>query len=291
MKKDLCSCLTDRSQEICRCQEEGGNGAPRAAAAKVIDFQQRSSELRIKGIVSSVVSQFEATKCLAFGLIHLRGDGVPRDLVKAAKLLETAAQGGVPQAKHELAKLHLEGALAVCDWEYALTLLESAAEDDYLPSLTYLAELHIFGKKCPKDLDKALNLLYRAAGDNDPAVMYYLAYIYDTDPQHKNAFEAAYWYRRAAEHGHFKSQIRLASLYATGAGVPRCPDTADAFLEVALESATEQDPRFLVWQGERFAGRPETTFLARALIKAAADMQHTPAQRLMLQHGWRAGNA
>jgi len=28
--------------------------------------------------------------------------------------------------------------------------------------------------------------------------------------------------------------------------------------------------------------------LAQALIKAAADMQYTPARRSMLQHGWRA---
>lgn len=67
-----------------------------------------------------------------------------------------------------------------------------------------------------------------------------------------------------------------------------CLDTAEAFLEVALESMTQQDPRFLLWQGERFVERPETEFLAHALIKAAADMQHTPAQRSMLAHGWRA---
>ena len=118
--------------------------------------------------------------------------------------------------------------------------------------------------------------------------MFYLASIYDKEPEYSNSFEAAYWYRRAAEYGHFKSQIRLASLYAIGDGVPLCQETAEAFLDVALETTDQQDPRFLFWQGERFVAHPETEFLAHALIKAAADRQHTPAQRMLLQYRWSA---
>ena len=281
-------CGTVDETEPCRCSGVKAENDNAAHSNKLIDFRQRASELRVKGALTGTVSAFEATRALAIGMMHLNGEGVARDASKAARFLTTAAKGGIPQARYELARLHVEGVSVQYDAEFALELLRSACEDDHAASMIYLAELYIFGKHCPKDVPEALELLYVAAPRNEPAAMYYLAYVYDKEPDYLDTFEAAYWYRRAAEHGHFKSQIRLAALYATGQGVSLCLDTAEAFLEVALESTTQQDPRFLLWQGERFVEQRETEFLAHALIKAAADMQHTPAQRSMLAHGWRA---
>ncbi|GFO68910.1 hypothetical protein GMLC_24890 [Geomonas limicola] len=281
-----CECTALDEQESCNCACENDSILSNTSD-KVIDFKQRTSELRQKGLLSSSVSSFQATRSLAFGIMYLTGEGVVRDTARAAEFLAVAAKGGIPQAKHELAKLHLEGVAVPYDPDYARLLLEGASRDEYLPSTVYLAEMYLFGKNGPKDIEEALELLYAAASKSEPAAMYYLALIYDKEPEYQNSFEAAYWYRRAAEYGHFKSQIRLAALYAMGLGVPQCPETAQAFLDVAQESLEEQDPRFLLWQGEHFVAQPETEFLAQALIKAAADMHHTPAQRVLMQHGWR----
>jgi len=242
-----------QGEELC-CSSEAR--VAKAPLDNLIDFKQRASELRIKGTQTGTVSSFDALKALALGLIYLNGEGVARDASKAARFLIKAAQGGIAQAKHELALLHIEGVGVPYDPDYAILLLQGASDAEYVASTVYLAELFIFGRHCPKDCDVALELLYRAAAANEPAAMYYLAYIYDRNPDHSNTFEAAYWYRRAAEHGHFKSRIRLASLYATGRGVPHCLDTAEAFLDVALESTPQQDPSFLLWQGERFVAVP-----------------------------------
>lgn len=279
---------TDEELESCSCVVENRSAATNAANRNLIDFKQRTSELRQKGLLSSSVSAFEATRALAFGMMYLSGEGVVRDPAKAAGFLETAAKGGISQARHELAQLHMEGVAVPYDPDYARLLLEGACKDDYVPSMVHLAEMYLFGKHCPKDIEEALELLYSAAAKNEPAAMYYLALIYDKEAEYQNSFEAAYWYRRAAEYGHFKSQIRLSALYAVGLGVPQCQETAEAFLDVALESLDEQDPRFLLWQGEHFVAQPETEFLAQALIRAAAHMHHTPAQRVLLQQGWRA---
>jgi len=297
MRNDSRSGCESETCEICSGYEgdgerhcsEGSNKGDAAAAGKVIDLKERASQLRVKGMVSGAVSSLQATKALALGLMYLHGEGAGRDASRAAKLLTTAVQGSVPQAKHELARLHIEGEGVPYDPAYGIKLLQSASDDEYVPSMVYLAELYIFGQHCATDADAALELLYSAysiAADQEPAVMYYLGYVYDRAPDCRNTFEAAYWYRRAAEHGHFKSQIRLAALYATGTGVPHCVETSVAFLEVAMETARQQDPRFLLWQGERFIAQPETEFLAQALIKTAAEMHHTPAQRMMLQQGW-----
>ena len=283
---DICHTLEEA--EPCRCLAGNENVAHKPNTDNLIDFKQRASDLRIKGLLTGVMSSFEATKALAFGMMYLNGEGVTRDPSRAAQFLATAAKGGIAQAMHELARLHIEGVSVAQDSDYAIRLLQGASEDGYVESTVYLAELYLFGTHCPRNIEEAMELLYVAAGKSEPAAMYYLAFIYDKDPDHANSFEAAYWYRRAAEYGHFKSQIRLASLYATGQGVPLCQDTAEAFLEVALESLSEQDPRFLLWQGEHFVEQPETEFLAHALIKAAADMEHTPARRSMMAHGWRA---
>ena len=279
------ACITDNEAELSRCTEERTQNVKKLSTDNLINFKQKASELRIKGSRIGLVASYEASRALAFGMMHLKGEGVVRDPAKAAPFLETAAQGGIAQARHELALLHMAGISVPHDPDYAIHLLEKASADGYGDSTVYLAELYLFGKHCPKDLEAALELLYGAAAKNEPAAMYYLGLVYDVDPDYRNSFEAAYWYRRAAEFGHFKSQIRLTSLYATGEGVPRCIDTAEAFLEVAQETMAEQDPRFLLWQGEHFLKRPETKFLAQALIKGAADLKHAPAQRSQLQHG------
>ena len=253
----------------------------------VIDLAQRASELRIKNTLTGTVEYSEALTSLALGLMHLKGDGVRSDPAKAARFLATAAKGGIAQAKHELALLHLKGRGVAYDAACSIRLLLSAADEGYLPSTISLAELYLFGKHCPQDTETALEMLLQVAGEDEPAIMYYLAYIYDHDCNYQNAIEAAYWYRRAAEYGHFKSQIRIASCYATGCGVPLCRETAEAFLKVALQATAEQDPRFLLWQGERLGAEPETEFLAQALIKAAAQMSYTPARRVLLERGWR----
>ena len=281
------TCSTPEEAEPCLCSN-GSAKNDNKLTDNLIDFRQRASELRVKGTLTGSVSSFEATRGLAFGIMYLNGEGAPRDPAKAAGHLAIAAKGGIARAKYELARLHIEGHSVPYDPDYAFRLLHGAADDGDAASMIYLAELYLFGTNSPKDIEEALELLYAAAAKSEPAAMYYLAYIYDKDPDYSNSFEAAYWYRRAAEYGHFKSQIRLASLYAMGQGVPQCLDTAEAFLEAALESIAEQDPRFLLWQGEHFVAQPETDFLAQALIKAAADMQHPPAQRSLLAHGWRA---
>jgi TPR repeat protein len=284
-KCDACNSLEDA--EPCHCSSGREKHTDKSGADNLIDFRQRASELRVKGTLTGSVSSFEATRALAFGIMYLNGEGVVRDPVKAAPHLAVAAKGGNSQARYELARLHVEGHSVPYDPDYAFRLLHTACDDGHAPSQIYLGELYLFGTNSPKDIDEAMELFYAAAANSEPAAMYYLAFIYDKDPGYSNTFEAAYWYRRAAEYGHFKSQIRLAALYATGLGVPQCLETAEAFLEVAQETMAEQDPRFLLWQGERFAEDPETEFLAHALIKAAADLQHPPAQRSLLAHGWR----
>ncbi|UFS68544.1 sel1 repeat family protein [Geomonas sp. RF6] len=260
---------------------------PGTAGAKVINFKERASEMRIKSTFSGAVHASDAAAAAALGEMFLNGEGVTPDPVKAARFLAIAAKGEIAQSMHQLALLHLDGVHVAYDAEYAIALLQGARAQEHLPSITSLAELYIFAQHCERDIEQALELLYAVVFENDPSVFYYLAYIYDKFPMHRDPHEAAYWYRRAAEFGHYKSQIRLAALYATGLGVPRCQETAEAFLEVALESGTPQDPKLLYWQGERMALQPETRFIARALMKAAAEMHFAPAQRMLLQQGWR----
>ena len=255
-------------------------------ANNLINLAQRARELGRMSTLSNKAANSEATKAVALGLLYLHGEAVERNPAKAAAFLAKAAKGGIAQARHELALLHLKEEGVEYDAEYAIRLLQSASDDGYVASSVSLAELYLFGSHCPRDTDKAVELLYQAVSENEPAAMYYLAYIYDREPEFLNSFEAAYWYRRAADYGHFKSQIRLAALYATGSGVPLCLETARAFLRVAMESSGQQDPQFMFWQGKRLVAQPETEFVAKALIKAAAAMKYSPAQRLLLQRGW-----
>jgi hypothetical protein len=100
----------------------------------------------------------------------------------------------------------------------------------------------------------AVNQVWVPAHRGDPAAQYSLGLLYGSgNGIAKNLFEAAKWYRRAAEQGHAKAQAMLGMLYNSGLGVPQSHPEAIKWWRRAADQG-DADARFNLgmayWKGE-----------------------------------------
>jgi len=141
---------------------------------------------------------------LYLGLAYDRGDGVPRDLAKAAVWYrKAAAQGSVS---------------AACN----------------------LGELYLSGEGVAKDAFQAGRLLTRASDRGSVAAQFSLGEMYSGRPgAAANDSAAAMWLEKAASKGNVAAQVMLSSMYANGTGV--AGSSSRAYMWINLAAA--QDPQ------------------------------------------------
>ncbi|UYN95460.1 MAG: SEL1-like repeat protein [Enhydrobacter sp.] len=165
------------------------------------------------------------------GILYLRGQGVPRDLVQARAWLEKAATDGDPTAQYALGRAMEESqGAAAADSIRATDLYRRAAEQGHaLAALRYALAL-ADGVGIKRDLAKAQELLVRAYESGVPEAALALGDIAARTPLSRdkdanaNLLQAAVsWYRLAAHAGVPSAQFKLGTAYLGGAGIERDP--------------------------------------------------------------------
>ena len=165
------------------------------------------------------------------GLIYLRGQGVPRNLIQARAWLEQAAADGDVYATYALGRAMAESVTPVsADPTRAADLFRQAAEKGHmLAALRYglaLAE----GSGVKQDPAAAQRWLVQAQQNGVPEAALALGDMAVRTPatRDKAANEkilksALSWYQAAANAGVPSGQFKLANAYLAGSGVPRDP--------------------------------------------------------------------
>jgi hypothetical protein len=168
------------------------------------------------------------------GLLYLRGQGVPRDLVQARAWLEKAAAKDDPYALYALGRaMEQTDKTAVADPVRAADLFRRAAEKGHpYATLRYGLALQE-GAGVKKDLTAAQNWLLAAqrAGVPEAALAMADSLVRTPAGRDKAANEnlvklAIGWYETAAEAGVASAQFKLANAYFAGRGVERDPGKA-----------------------------------------------------------------
>ena len=169
------------------------------------------------------------------GILYLRGQGVPRDLVTARAWLEKAAAGGEPQAMYTLGRALDESSDQVPgDPVRAADLYRRAAEKGHaLAGLRYgLALTEGFGVK--RDVPTGQRWLVQAQENGLPEAALALGDQIARTPasRDKAANErtvqtAVSWYDVAAKGGVPSAQFKLANAYFAGVGIGRDPAQAE----------------------------------------------------------------
>jgi len=234
--------LLDRGQG-----REGLRAIQRAADAGAIEGYHRLALVYALGLAGQARNEAKAVELFEkaatagnpraqvnLGILYLRGQGVPRDLVSARAWLEKAAAGGDPQAMYTLGRALDEGTdMVPADPVRAADLYRRAAEKGHaLAGLRYgLALSEGFGIK--RDVATGQRWLVQAQENGVPEAALALGDQIarlppgrDKAANERNVQTAVKWFDVAAKGGVPSAQFKLANAYLAGSGVPRDPAQA-----------------------------------------------------------------
>jgi TPR repeat protein len=182
------------------------------------------------------------------GILYMRGQGVPADLIQARAWLEKAAAGGDPQALYTLGRALSESAgQAVADPVRAADLYRRAAEKGHARAgLRYGLALSE-GNGVKRDPVAAQRWLMQAQESGIPEAALAMGDMAARTPasrdkatNEKIVQSALSWYQGAANAGVPSAQFKLANAYFAGVGVPRDPAQALLWYSRAAQQGLPQ---------------------------------------------------
>jgi TPR repeat protein len=182
------------------------------------------------------------------GILYMRGQGVPADLIQARAWLEKAAASGDPQALYTLGRALSESAgQAAADPVRAADLYRRAAEKgNALAGLRYGLALSE-GNGVKRDPVAAQRWLMQAQESGIPEAALAMGDMAARTPatrdkatNEKIVQSALSWYQGAANAGVPSAQFKLANAYFAGVGVPRDPAQAVLWYSRAAQQGLPQ---------------------------------------------------
>lgn len=200
---------------------------------------------------------------------HIAAAAVESDSgsVNAPSKLRQAAEIGDPAAALEIAIRYAEGNGVSRDLGKAAAWYDRAARAGIAVAQYRLGSLFERGEGVEEDRSAAVGWYRRAADQGNIGAMHNLAVMMSEGvegaPDHKSAFE---WFFTAANHGVVDSQFNLAVVFARGLGKDK--DLAEAYKWFAIAAASgDIDARARRDQVEK-ALSPDDLAKARAAVKA-----------------------
>lgn len=168
------------------------------------------------------------------GYLYHVGEGVPKDLTRAAELYRLSAVQGNRDAQYNLAVAYAFGEGVAKDLSEAVTWYRRAAEQDHLISQYSLGISYAYGEGVQQDYVEAARWFSQAADKGYAPAQVHLASLYHTGEGVKQDYiEAARWYRLSAEQGDATAQYNLGLLYRGGKGVDKDTTEARRWLQLA----------------------------------------------------------
>ena len=153
------------------------------------------------------------------GLAYYYGNGVEKDSAKAAYWLEQSAEQGNPSAQCSIGSLYYLGEGIKQDYEKAAKWFSKSAKQGEIDSQRLLGICYYYGKGVDRDCTKAAELFQSAADRNDPESQSRLGLCYDKAAGVTQSDEKAReWYNKSIRSGNTTDYV----VAAGDEGVSRC---------------------------------------------------------------------
>jgi TPR repeat protein len=187
-----------------------------------------------------LVEQGEPRAEFLLGHMYYRGQGVPKDPIKAEQLLLLSAKHGFAKAQSYIGFLYvLKGDEA--HLKQALLWFQNSAAQGDREGENLLGFMYEMGKAVPRNYQKAVHWYQIAANQGDSWGQYNLGYMYlHGFGVNKNVTTAAALYQKSAQQGFRIAQLRLGELYRDGLGVKQDKIQAYAWMSTAVANGYEQ---------------------------------------------------
>ncbi|KAK8896208.1 hypothetical protein M9Y10_014103 [Tritrichomonas musculus] len=254
-------------------------GSPELPADK-----EKAAELFEK---TTVLNPNNSKALYNLAIMHMKGEGVEKDEVKAREYFEKAAQLNNKDALLNLGLMYYEGTAGVrkdktmafdcykrsadlgndkaqlnlalmcqkgegcdIDKEMAKKYFQLAADQGNTQAQINLGLLLLGGDE--DDQDKAKQYLNEAAKEGNVDAMVGLAKRYQLDDETESAIK---WYTRAANHQNAQAQMELGTIYMNGDGTDVDLEKAEEFLNKSLENKSDEA---LLHLGELYEKKGDT---------------------------------
>lgn len=212
-------------------------GAAAPATGQTTDLDKRQFEL-----TKAQAEKGDPQAQLSLGSLYASGQGVGRDLSKAAKWHRKAAEQGLAQAQLRVA-FEYEGGIGVkLDYLEAIKWLRRAAEQGLADAQYQLGFCYANGDGVAEDHVQAAKWYRKAADQNLPNAQCALATCYfEGSGVTKDLHEGVVWVRKAAEQGLAAAENSYGMCYAKGRGVTQDYLEAYKWFNLAAAQGGDQD--------------------------------------------------
>ncbi len=229
----------------------------------------------------------DACAQMVLGIMHMFGEGSPRDPVKALGWFRKAAATGDMAAQQLLAlflELGLDGMKGVGEaerWYQAVaSAARRAADKGDRDGQWYLGSLYATGTGgLPRDETEAVRLFREASEQGHARAQHDLATMYDNGQGvPEDEAMAARWYLEAARQGYARAQLEVGLAYKNGEGVLQDAGKAMAWLRRAAKQGNAAAQNELGAMLEQGLGTAPDTDKAAAWYRRAAQRGNAHAQ-------------
>jgi len=181
--------------------------------------------------------------------MYAKGDGVPKDMAKARRLIQAAAAQGLPPARQALAELGQGGAqptpgrnlwnqararYRAGDHAGAAQLVQQAAQAGFPTAFYQMGYFYENGDGVARDMAEAARWYKLGAEKGQPSAEAALGQLYeDGNTVPDDWVTAASWYAKSAQQGNKMGAYRLGRAYDYGIGVPLNLEQAIAWYDRA----------------------------------------------------------
>jgi TPR repeat protein len=211
------------------------------------------------------------------GLVNLgwkyeKGEGVPRDEVKAVALYRQAAEAGNPYGMKNLGVMYTNGRGVRRDDAQALVWYRRAIDAGNTDAMVNLGWMFENGRGVARDAQNAVAWYRRAADSGNAMGMKNLGVMYENGLGVGKSYQtAASWYRRAAEAGNAAGMKNLGAMYANGRGVDRDDEAAVEWYRRAAQAGDAEGMVNLGWMAEKGRGIAQDDGKAAEWYQRAAE--------------------
>lgn len=175
--------------------------------------------------------------CTILGSLYHRGEGVPRDLARAASLHERSCDGGEPIGCESLGLMYEEGAGVGVDHARAAEAYREACDRGLASGCHRIGLMLQGGSGVAASPEAALAYFTRACDGGELTACVNLGVGYEVGEGVAQDASAAFaLYEHACDNGEMLGCVNLGSLYRTGRGVTQDPRAATSLYRRACDA-------------------------------------------------------
>jgi uncharacterized protein len=220
--------------------------------------------------------------CTILGSMYHRGEGVPRDLDRAVSLHERACDGGEPVGCESLGFMYEEGTGVIVDHTRAAAAYRGACEGGLASGCNRMGMMLQSGSGVAADPGAAMELFTRACDGGELTACVNLGVGYEVGDGVAPDLGAAFaLYEHACDSGEMLGCVNLGSLYRTGRGVAPDARTAASLYRRACDGGEALGCLNLGTSYQGGVGVPQDVVYAISFFQRACDAGHEIGCRLL----------